>query len=117
MSNSHYARRGQWHDDELMVRYGGGGYEREEPDWGKGTETRIAKDEAEREEQRMLLAKNADRIAKIKAKAAAGRTANRADILGASRGKHEWGKDLTRVTTEATAPATAAKPATATAAP
>lgn len=74
-------QRGQWHEDELIIRYGGGGFKREEPKWGGGkgtngspsTSADYQAQKRDKEEQRRLLDENREKVAAIRARAAAGR--------------------------------------------
>jgi hypothetical protein len=79
---NHFARRGRWYDDEIIMRYGGGGYEREEPDFDGMTVAGAERNRDEVEVQRILQAKNKERIAAIRAKAQAGRKVNRGHTMG-----------------------------------
>ncbi len=80
-----FARRGRWFDDELIIRYGGGGHAREEPDFSALTEEGVQRNRDEVELQRELQARNKERIAKIRADAQAGRRVNRGTTMGAPR--------------------------------
>jgi hypothetical protein len=80
-----FARRGKWYDDELVIRYGGGGHKREEPDFDAMTAEGVQRNRDEVELQRMLQAKNKARIAAIKRSAQEGRRVNRGEAMGTDR--------------------------------
>lgn len=97
------ARRARWMEDDLMIMYGGGGYERTAPDWGRGGEGVAAgaaggrSSREEVEEQRRLQALNKDRIDAVKAKARAGRMAGGKGAYDPTYGS--FGADMTNLKT------------------
>lgn len=60
---SRMAVKGQWRDDEITLN--AGGLKRKEPNWDLLTEDGARAAVDEREEQRALHEKNADRLAEI----------------------------------------------------